>query len=254
MFGWTQLALTIVISIWGSLVGVSTTPGSDEAPPCEACHPEEATVLTVSPQRADTAVFTHERHLPVNCESCHVGVRRPNPRDYGWCDSCHHRPQSTDACDRCHGDGPDPSRRFELLFELPGGPEPRPRAFPHESHREVQECESCHGDPPGPVEEDFTCASCHVEHHESETVDCLGCHEPPPTWAHEDVVVHQTCAGGVCHKAFEPGPLEGWPRSACEACHQDFRGVEELPEVPERLRPDTSAAPPVRVLPTDPSV
>ena len=247
MSGWIQTTLLIVLSLLGAVRGEDTTP-VDVVLSCAWCHPEEtlggssSRPSSVAPAQApDTASFTHEVHLPVNCEGCHVGVRRPDPENYAWCDGCHHREQSIEACARCHAAGPDPTRSFELRFGLPGGPEERMRTFPHDAHRVVQECDACHGVPPGPVEEDFNCASCHTDHHEAETVNCLGCHEPPPTWAHEDVVVHRTCAGGVCHQSFQPGSQDEWSRSTCEVCHPDFTDVETLPDLPTEPNPDTSA-------------
>ena len=126
MLGWTQMTVFVVLSFMGALRMVGTEAPPAPTPVCFWCHedapPDEATSTSLSAtrfaQRADTAQFTHDLHLPVSCENCHVGIRRPNPRDYGWCDSCHHRPQSTDACVRCHETGPDPEQRFDSCSEM----------------------------------------------------------------------------------------------------------------------------------------
>ena len=217
----------LVSVLVGFILGQGGTSVPSGPAVCDECHVEAE---QEAPGRAE---FTHERHVALQCASCHVNTATSlSANNRSWCDGCHHAEQDPDACQRCHSAGPDPEMLFDVTFELPGGLENRSLSFPHVTH-ESRACESCHGTPPGAVDgTTFGCPSCHTEHHEAEVVDCLGCHEPPPVWAHEAVVVHQGCSGSICHKSFEPENVEEWRRPVCEACHTDFDPALALPEIP----------------------
>jgi hypothetical protein len=143
----------------------------------------------------------------------------------------------------------------EVEMRLPGGPTVRELAFPHGEHAS-QACSNCHGNPPTTVEE-VDCKSCHAEHHGPQ-VTCARCHQEVPSWPHDPVLVHSTCAGGLCHFGFPPafsadvtppelppdtqldGPREGepdwWRRNVCEACHQELDPTSPLPRQPPWLQ------------------
>lgn len=188
-------------------------------------------------QVPDTA-FTHDRHRRVECRSCHTSGESIVPDlSRAWCTGCHHEGRTRRECTTCHDLGGLPDRERTTVFRLPGGAEPRGVLFPHDLHEEQEECSACHGDPPTAVERDFTCVTCHDEHHAIEAGDCLACHDDPPVWAHDEVVVHDTCAGGVCHQRFPPEALvapASWTRATCLACHPDFTGREPFPDLPPR--------------------
>ncbi|HSG48149.1 MAG TPA: hypothetical protein VLA43_10075, partial [Longimicrobiales bacterium] len=182
--------------------------------------------------------FQHERHRSVECRNCHTTGTSVVRGDAGWCNSCHHSRNRTEAsCARCHRGGGSADVPFNVVMDLPGGPEERELTFPHQGHAS-RSCSDCHGSPPGPVAEDFSCVTCHQEHHESETVDCLQCHTPPARWAHAEALVHRTCSGGICHTGVGEGLPETWPPSMCSACHTEFRGGE-IPPLP-LTRADTA--------------
>jgi hypothetical protein len=195
--------------------------------------PVAAEVVTAAQSRA----FDHERHRSVECRSCHTTGTSVVRGDAGWCNSCHHSRNRTEAsCARCHRQSGDAVVQFPLVMELPGGPQERALDFPHQGHAS-RSCSDCHGTPPGPPAEDFTCLSCHDEHHQAETVDCLQCHAPPAKWAHTVPLVHRTCSGGVCHSGAGEGLPAEWPASMCIACHAEFQGAE-IPPLPT-AEPDT---------------
>jgi hypothetical protein len=199
----------------------------------DALSPDPATAAA---PMADT-VFAHDRHRSIACRQCHTSGESIVPQGGDeWCSGCHHSERSRRDCSRCHIVAELPSVERPAVFMLPGGPDDRNLPFPHAQHAEG-ECADCHGDPPTAVEPDFACIGCHDEHHTLEEGDCLGCHEPPSEWAHDRAVVHETCAGGVCHKRFEPAELtapEAWSRATCLACHPNFRGREPFPGLPPR--------------------
>ena len=162
-----------------------------------------------------------------------------------------------------------PPRPVEM--RLPGGLTLRELEVPHDEHAS-QACSNCHGNPPTTVEE-VDCKSCHAEHHGPQ-VTCARCHQEVPSWPHDPVLVHSSCAGGLCHFGFPPAfgpetvppeappeadveaPREGeadwWRRNVCEACHQDLDPSAPLPrqppflEVPER---DTVGGEDLRIAP-----
>ena len=186
--------------------------------------------IGATPLAAQSRPFDHERHRSVACQSCHTTGTSVVRGDPGWCDSCHHQNRPESQCVRCHADNAGSSHEFVVLMNLPGGPEERPLDFPHEGHR-ARSCSDCHGAPAQPVADDFSCTSCHVEHHEAEAVTCSQCHGAPPRWAHTEALAHRTCAGGVCHQSFDAGPPEEWRPALCLFCHEDFRG-REMPRLP----------------------
>jgi nitrate/TMAO reductase-like tetraheme cytochrome c subunit len=228
----------------GVLSGFLGLGGDWAALPTPAVAVVPLAATTASIPTASTAVvaqqaFDHERHRSIECRSCHTTGTSVVRGDRAWCNSCHHSNRSENSCIRCHDEGPAAQIEFPILMHLPGGEEERPLTFPHEGHR-VRSCSDCHGTPPGPVATDFSCISCHDEHHETETVRCAQCHGSPARWAHTEPLVHRTCSGGVCHSGFNPGMPSAWTRAVCVACHEDF-GEGELPPLPGS-RPDTARA------------
>lgn len=186
------------------------------------------------------AVFDHERHTSVDCSRCHTGGGAVPRTDIQWCRSCHHT-RGPDSCVACHRAERGSPVDMPTTFNLPGGPMERILDFPHSPHQ-VRDCNECHGSPPGAVADDFGCAQCHTQHHESTEVDCLQCHEGPPAWAHAQDVVHGGCSGGVCHKRFTPGDPELWAQPVCAACHIDLPENATIPDPRFRAATDTSHA------------
>ena len=194
-----------------------------------------------SPQARDSA-FTHQRHRPVACASCHTGAGSVDADNSAWCAGCHHGPRSGRACAACHAPAELEGIPAVLEFTLPGGRERRELAFAHEPHAAAAECAECHGAQPSGTAAREACLTCHERHHTSPEVLCVGCHETPPEWAHEAAVVHGGCTGGVCHERFPVAEPSLMARSVCEACHENFVGVEPLPALPEAAPRDTAGA------------
>ncbi|HSG07979.1 MAG TPA: NapC/NirT family cytochrome c [Longimicrobiales bacterium] len=194
-------------------------------------------------EKAEQATFTHERHRPVPCASCHTTQNAVQPNNPEWCAGCHHTSRSGRSCTACHGQVELEGFPATLHMELPGGPEQREVPFPHQAHAQVGACAECHGASPTREAAREACVACHERHHTSETVDCRGCHNEPPTWAHEAAVVHGGCAGNICHKQFPVEDPALLARSVCEACHQEFVGVDVLPPLPPGAARDTVPLP-----------
>ncbi|MDH5588510.1 MAG: hypothetical protein OEZ65_00545 [Gemmatimonadota bacterium] len=222
------------LAVLGALVvGPGNVAGMDAVRP-------SLSWLHVAPDPATQVAkpFDHNRHTSVACATCHTSgtsVVRNNP---AWCANCHHGNRPEGQCVRCHRSGELQGLKVETPFNLPGGLAERSLDFPHEAHAPVG-CSACHGRPPRAVSDDFACASCHEEHHGSAEVNCLGCHNGPPSWAHEESLVHNTCAGGLCHKNFDPGDVGRWARPVCTACHQAFSQEDSLPPIPGMSPRDT---------------
>jgi nitrate/TMAO reductase-like tetraheme cytochrome c subunit len=222
----------VFAGIWGGGIGPPGPVTVVEAAPTGAPPAQQPS--------ADTTGFTHARHRSVICRTCHTSGTSIVRNDPEWCASCHHGAPdlSPRDCARCHRASVANEAEFSIAMKLPGGVEDRVLAFAHLRHQNAV-CADCHGVPPVSVDDEFTCISCHNEHHESKTVDCLGCHTPPPEWAHDESVVHQTCSAGVCHTRFGVDDPETWGRSVCVICHTDFPPDEPLPPLPRATPRDT---------------
>jgi nitrate/TMAO reductase-like tetraheme cytochrome c subunit len=187
-----------------------------------------------------SSAFDHGRHTRVDCRNCHVQGSSLVQGGAEWCANCHHGGRFVRECTGCHRVSDIGAQTKDLVMRLPGGTEERPLEFVHGSHEGVV-CADCHGSEPSAFAQDPSCLQCHERHHTTPTVDCLQCHTAPPDWAHEPVVVHEGCTGGVCHSRLEvPEAPSDWPRSVCEACHQDYVGADSIPPVPVR---DTTVPP-----------
>jgi hypothetical protein len=145
-------------------------------------------IATRSPAVPQPVAFNHRKHteeLGLNCEFCHVYVRRgahAGLPDARTCSMCHSTPQGTSEeaarVTRLIEEG-DPLR-FNKLFRL------APHVFyTHRRHVELAEleCATCHGEiaaterpPKRPLVEitmEF-CMDCHRE--QGQTLDCNACH------------------------------------------------------------------------------
>ncbi|HSH74756.1 MAG TPA: hypothetical protein VLA09_03555 [Longimicrobiales bacterium] len=177
----------------------------------------------------------HGSHEDVECADCHrasemATVRSLTPQE---CLACHHGPEQTWTCERCH-EAPGVHQTVQQLsFEVWTGSRSRTLAFDHGWH-EVVECESCHRE--APLLEPEACASCHEDHHVA-TIRCASCHTPAPESAH-DVEAHLTCSGSGCHRAPDIEAIAD-TRAVCLACHQELEEHEPAGDCVEchRVRP-----------------
>ena len=183
--------------------------------------------VPVLQQVADTLLFTHDRHMEIDCAFCHDASESHGAVTVTAvedCRSCHHTAQANVAdCVTCHATtAPFRTAQLEgrMAFALSAG-EPREgsTAFDHAAHAE-QTCGTCHAGEPELGVTPAACVGCHIEHH-TPTVDCASCHLEAPAGAHP-AEVHLGCGGAGCHTET---PVEGVPRTRpfCLTCHQDLR-------------------------------
>lgn len=202
-------------------VVATATEAAGSGDDCASCHDRSAF--------RGGGIFSHIRHADVECARCHLGALGQvhgeltvwSPSD---CMACHHVEVSTEACADCHAPtemvdaSPTPwSFTLSVLQE----PTIRRVGFDHRSHDGL-DCTSCHVD-----REDLgavpDCASCHDQHHATET-RCATCHERASPEAHT-ATVHLGCEGSGCHSM--PSFVEiSSAREVCLVCHQDQREHE----------------------------
>ncbi len=151
--------------------------GADQVYGCARCHESgpapvtrtESLHLAVwSAPRTRELPFDHERHVTVDCRTCHTsGVRLLASRDCASCHEEHHQPEL--SCSTCHG-GP------------PGAPQTVQEAHEVEAHLGCAGA-SCHGEPlPAALAlAPATCLVCHTAQVDHEPGgNCATCHQVRP--------------------------------------------------------------------------
>ena len=175
------------------------------------------------------AKFSHRRHKPVECTSCHATGKHHGElllKSITDCQSCHHASATKTtagtppvSCTTCHASAdmaytiPD---TLSLRFSVWQASRTRVLGFRHANHTTL-ECGRCHT-APVTLERapDVTCASCHDQHHDP-TAQCRTCHLPSKN-AHTRQA-HLGCTESQCHAPKAVQQLQP-KRNVCLVCHQ----------------------------------